>query len=87
MALFSQKNLRSTVSRKFSWSGCSLNVSPADYNCEETINSFNYAARVRCIENEVKRNTESKEIVRLKNVIRRMRQGDLEVEMEEVGLF
>ena len=64
-----------------------VNVSPADYNCEETINSFNYAARVRCIENEVKRNTESKEIVRLKNIIRKMKQGDLDAEMEEVGLF
>ncbi|EDQ93076.1 uncharacterized protein MONBRDRAFT_13526 [Monosiga brevicollis MX1] len=46
-----------------------VNVSPADYNTEETLNSLRYAKRVKTITNDAKKNAESEEIARLKGII------------------
>jgi len=35
-----------------------VNFSPADYNCDETITSLNYAARVKTIVNSASKVTE-----------------------------
>ncbi|XP_051784531.1 uncharacterized protein si:dkey-96l17.6 [Erpetoichthys calabaricus] len=43
-----------------------VNISPADYNAEETIISLVYATRVKAITNNAVKNIESKEIARLK---------------------
>lgn len=53
-----------------------VNVSPADYNTEETINSLKYARRVKLITNDAKKNADNKEVARLKDIIKRMRQGE-----------
>ena len=43
-----------------------VNISPADYNLEETLTSLAYAARVKLITNDAAKNEESKEVHRLK---------------------
>ena len=52
-----------------------VNVSPAADNAEETVSSLQYAERVKKITNSAAKSEESKEVRRLKNIIRRMRQG------------
>jgi hypothetical protein len=41
-----------------------VNISPADYNLEETLTSLAYAARVKLITNDAAKNEESKEVHR-----------------------
>ena len=52
-----------------------VNVSPADYNSEETASSLAYAARVKTITNNAERMQESAEVARLKRVIAQLRAG------------
>eukprot|EP00730_Choanoeca_flexa_P003788 TRINITY_DN11501_c0_g1_i2.p1 TRINITY_DN11501_c0_g1~~TRINITY_DN11501_c0_g1_i2.p1 ORF type:complete len:1254 (+),score=334.37 TRINITY_DN11501_c0_g1_i2:2090-5851(+) len=53
-----------------------VNVSPADYNTDETINSLRYAKRVKTITNDAQKNAESEEIDRLKNIINKLKAGE-----------
>jgi len=53
-----------------------VNVSPAEDNAEETISSLQYAERVKKITNSASKSEESKEVRRLKNIIRRLRKGE-----------
>lgn len=43
-----------------------VNVSPADYNREESLMSLNYASRVKLITNEPFKNIETKEMSAMK---------------------
>ncbi|XP_041041201.1 kinesin-like protein KIN-14I [Carcharodon carcharias] len=61
-----------------------VNISPADCNAEESISSLVYASRVKLITNNAQKNSESKEIARLKQVSRAF--GNLAAyHMESVG--
>jgi len=53
-----------------------VNISPADYNCDETVTSLTYASRVKLITNDAQKNTDNKEIARLKQLIAKMKQGE-----------
>ncbi|XP_065672562.1 kinesin-related protein 2 isoform X3 [Hydra vulgaris] len=53
-----------------------VNISPADYNSDETITSLTYASRVKLITNDASKNSESKEIARLKNIISKLKKGE-----------
>ncbi len=53
-----------------------VNVSPVDYNVDETLISLTYAARVKLITNDAKKNAESKEVARLQNIIKKLKAGD-----------
>jgi hypothetical protein len=55
-----------------------VNVSPADYNAEETNSSLGYAARVKLIQNQAKRTSESSEVLRLKRIISAMQAGNMD---------
>ena len=46
-----------------------VNISPADYNAEETMGSLTYASRVKNIKNNAEKNQESQEVARLKKII------------------
>ena len=48
------------------------NCSPADCNSEESMGTLNYATRAKQITNNVSKQTESKEVARLKQVIATM---------------
>ncbi|XP_022099013.1 myosin-9-like [Acanthaster planci] len=61
-----------------------VNISPADYNAEETVISLTYASRVKLITNDASKNADNKEIARLKEIIAKMKQGET-VEVEEDG--
>lgn len=43
-----------------------VNVSPAEYNASETVQSLGYAMRVKEIKNDVTKNTESMEVAKYK---------------------
>eukprot|EP00002_Diphylleia_rotans_P010455 TRINITY_DN2090_c0_g2_i7.p1 TRINITY_DN2090_c0_g2~~TRINITY_DN2090_c0_g2_i7.p1 ORF type:complete len:110 (-),score=22.52 TRINITY_DN2090_c0_g2_i7:138-467(-) len=47
-----------------------VNVSPADYNTDETIQSLTYASRVKMIKNDVSKGVETKEIKKYKDRIK-----------------
>ena len=47
-----------------------VNVSPADYNLEETQTSLYYATRVKLIVNETVKNIETKEFSRMKEYLK-----------------
>ena len=51
------------------------NISPANYNAEETITSLTYTARVRLITNNASKNADNKEIARLKGIIAKLKSG------------
>ncbi|CAB3977739.1 myosin heavy chain, non-muscle-like [Paramuricea clavata] len=53
-----------------------VNISPADYNTDETVTSLTYASRVKLITNDASKNAENKEIVRLKGIIAKLKQGE-----------
>ncbi|XP_038044756.1 myosin-10-like [Patiria miniata] len=59
-----------------------VNISPADYNSEETVISLTYASRVKLITNDASKNADNKEIARLKEIIAKMKTGEV-VELEE----
>merc|ERR1719217_938704 len=52
-----------------------VNCSPAASNAEETLMSLKWASRARQVTNDVKRNADSKEVARLKQVIAMMSQA------------
>ncbi|XP_071964662.1 uncharacterized protein [Antedon mediterranea] len=53
-----------------------VNVSPADYNADETVISLTYASRVKLITNDASKNADNKEIARLKDVINKLKSGE-----------
>ena len=53
-----------------------VNISPADYNAEETVISLTYAARVKLITNDASKNADNKEIARLKGIITKLKKGE-----------
>ena len=53
-----------------------VNVSPADYNRDETVVSLTYASRVKLITNDAQKNADSKEITRLKGIIKKLQTGE-----------
>ena len=61
-----------------------VNVSPSDYNCDETANSLTYAQRVKLITNDAQKNAESKEVNRLRDIIKRLQEGE-EVTQDEIN--
>lgn len=54
-----------------------VNISPADYNQEETVISLTYASRVKLITNDASKNAENKEVARLKAIISKMKKGEV----------
>ncbi|KAL8273192.1 hypothetical protein Esti_002950 [Eimeria stiedai] len=56
-----------------------VNISPADYNVDETVTSLMYASRVKLITNESSKHVESKQLARLKD-----RVNKLSAELEKV---
>ena len=59
-----------------------VNISPADYNREETVISLTYAARVKLITNDATKNAENREVSRLKATIARLQKGEAVTEDE-----
>ncbi|KAM7449659.1 hypothetical protein ABFA07_002571 [Porites harrisoni] len=53
-----------------------VNISPADYNTDETVTSLTYASRVKLITNDAQKNSENKEIARLKGIIAKLKKGE-----------
>eukprot|EP00928_Gymnodinium_smaydae_P041826 TRINITY_DN2825_c0_g1_i1.p1 TRINITY_DN2825_c0_g1~~TRINITY_DN2825_c0_g1_i1.p1 ORF type:complete len:1318 (-),score=339.79 TRINITY_DN2825_c0_g1_i1:32-3430(-) len=62
-----------------------VNCSPTDSNAEETSMSLKWASRARQVTNEVKRNADSKEVARLKQVIAMMSQAQREMAQDGQG--
>lgn len=52
-----------------------VNLSPADYNTDETVTSLQYASRVKLITNDASKNSESKEVARLQGIIKQLKQA------------
>jgi len=50
-----------------------VNISPADYNCDETLQALLYAARVKMITNDANAAAESAELDELKNYIKQLK--------------
>jgi kinesin family protein C2/C3 len=46
-----------------------VNISPADYNSEETISSLVYASRVKLITNSAEKKSETEESTKLRQII------------------
>ncbi|KAL3671110.1 hypothetical protein V7S43_004292 [Phytophthora oleae] len=61
-----------------------VNISPADYNQEETSTSLTYASRVKLITNNANKNSESEQVNRLKAIIKQLRAGKTDVDLEGV---
>lgn len=59
------------------------NVSPTDYNAEETINSLQYAQRVKLVTNDVSRNVESKQLDKLRRALEKVL-GTKEYDLDEI---
>lgn len=57
-----------------------VNASPSAYNAEETLVSLMYASRIKQITNNVSKNADNKEIIRLKTIINKIKKGE---ELEE----
>lgn len=53
-----------------------VNISPADYNQDETVTSLTYAARVKEIKNTANKNADSKEVAHLKAIIAKYKAGE-----------
>lgn len=53
-----------------------VNISPADYNVDETVVSLTYASRVKLITNDASKNADNKEINRLKGIIAKLKAGE-----------
>ena len=53
-----------------------VNISPADYNQDESVISLTYASRVKLITNQASKNSDNKEIARLKSVIAKLKAGE-----------
>jgi hypothetical protein len=61
-----------------------VNLSPADYNTDETLTSLQYAAHVKLITNDASKNNESKEIARLQEIIKKLKAGQVVEEATEI---
>uniref|UniRef100_K3W8F7 Kinesin motor domain-containing protein n=1 Tax=Globisporangium ultimum (strain ATCC 200006 / CBS 805.95 / DAOM BR144) TaxID=431595 RepID=K3W8F7_GLOUD len=61
-----------------------VNISPADYNQEETQTSLAYASRVKLITNSANKNSESELVNRLKLIIKQLKAGKSDVDLEGV---
>ncbi|XP_006814030.1 uncharacterized protein LOC100373912 [Saccoglossus kowalevskii] len=61
-----------------------VNISPADYNADESVISLTYASRVKLITNEASKNADNKEIARLKDIIVKLKHGE-RIEEEEIA--
>eukprot|EP00741_Cyanophora_paradoxa_P005575 tig00000911_g5405.t1 len=61
-----------------------VNISPADYNVDETQTALVYASRVKLITNNASKNAESAEVNRLKKIIAQLRAGQ-QVDDAEIG--
>ena len=48
-----------------------VNVSPADYNTEETVTSLKYASRVKLIKNDASKNVENRELANYRSKFER----------------
>ncbi|KAK2562866.1 Kinesin-like protein KIN-14E [Acropora cervicornis] len=59
-----------------------VNISPADYNTDETVTSLTYASRVKLITNDAQKNADNKEITRLKGIIAKLKKGETVDEAE-----
>ncbi|XP_069181334.1 uncharacterized protein [Procambarus clarkii] len=57
-----------------------VNVSPAAYNADETLISLMYASRIKQITNTISKNSDNKEITRLKSIICKLKKGEPEEE-------
>ncbi len=57
-----------------------VNISPADWNTEETQTSLYYASRVKLITNESSKNVETKELSRMKKRYEEMQRRLVEME-------
>ncbi|XP_052100281.1 putative protein tag-278 isoform X1 [Mytilus californianus] len=53
-----------------------VNISPADYNQDESVISLTYASRVKLITNQASKNSDNKEIARLKSIIAKLKAGE-----------
>ena len=60
-----------------------VNISPADYNTDETVISLTYASRVKLITNDASKNADNREIAHLKGIIAKLKRGEA-VNEEEV---
>lgn len=49
-----------------------VNISPADYNRDETLGSLEYAARAKTITNDAAKNADSEEVAALKAEVARL---------------
>eukprot|EP00903_Cladosiphon_okamuranus_P011418 g10760.t1 len=53
-----------------------VNISPADYNQDETVTALTYATRVKLITNTAEKQQDGEEVSRLKETIRKLRAGE-----------
>ncbi len=61
-----------------------VNISPADYNQEETQTSLQYASRVKLITNNANKNAESELVNKLKSIIKQLKAGKTDVDLEGI---
>ncbi|KAF0718044.1 hypothetical protein AaE_010727, partial [Aphanomyces astaci] len=54
-----------------------VNISPADYNQEETQTSLSYASRVKLITNQANKTSDSEEVAKLKAIIKQLKAGSV----------
>ena len=52
-----------------------VNISPAEYNSEESKLSLQFGSKAKEVKNEVQKNTENQEVSNLKHVVRQL-QGE-----------
>ena len=62
-----------------------VNISPADYNLDETLTSLAYAARVKLITNDAAKNEESKELHDLRAEIKALKAAQAGTVADEVA--
>eukprot|EP00163_Fabomonas_tropica_P001958 TRINITY_DN11459_c0_g1_i1.p1 TRINITY_DN11459_c0_g1~~TRINITY_DN11459_c0_g1_i1.p1 ORF type:complete len:1569 (-),score=597.25 TRINITY_DN11459_c0_g1_i1:127-4833(-) len=60
-----------------------VNISPADYNMDESFLSMSYAQRVKMITNDASKNVENKEVQKLKAVIAKLRKAGAVIPEED----
>ena len=49
-----------------------VNISPAEYNSEESKLSLQFGSKAKEVKNEVQKNTENQEVSNLKHVVRQL---------------
>ena len=52
-----------------------VNISPADYNEEESVTAMQYAQRVKLITNDANKNADNEEVTKLKRIIADLKAG------------